>query len=194
MVFTDPVSSHIAETHWFTYLAYLQQCSDGRFRAIKQQWYLERHCILAVALHRRDSGLGISHARNYPRAMYQKTFGLHEIFKCTHLKFTVYGRKHTHNFRKCSHTSVGSSRIPHEGVVIVVYTYYNSEGIACLVWNPSSCRYQVCLLWHIPSLVCISLDEQRNINILLLCKSLDKTCMLYHNSLHAVSEYVVYML
>ena len=36
---------------------------------------------------------------------------MHEIFKCGHLKFTVYGHKqasrHTHNFRKCSHTSVG---------------------------------------------------------------------------------------
>ena len=31
-------------------------------------------------LHRRDSKLGISHARNYLR-----TFGLHEIFKCAHL-------------------------------------------------------------------------------------------------------------
>ena len=30
------------------------------------------------------------------------TKGLHEIFKYTHLKFTVYGRKHTHNFRQCS--------------------------------------------------------------------------------------------
>ena len=40
-----------------------------------------------------------------------RMFSLHEIFKCGHLKFTVYGHKqadiHTHNFRKCSHTSVG---------------------------------------------------------------------------------------
>ena len=39
------------------------------------------------------------------------TFSLHEIFTCVHLKFTVYGRKqtdrHTHNFRNCSHASVG---------------------------------------------------------------------------------------
>ena len=41
-----------------------------------------RCCALAVALYRRDSRLGISHAQNYPR-----TFGLHEIFKCAHLKY-----------------------------------------------------------------------------------------------------------
>ena len=34
---------------------------------------------------------GISHARNF-----QRTFGLHEIFKCAHLKFTVYGCKQTY--------------------------------------------------------------------------------------------------
>ena len=64
-----------------------------------------RRCALAVALHQRDSGLGISHAQKL------RTLGLHEIFKCSHLKFTVYGRKHTdihtHNFRKCSYASVG---------------------------------------------------------------------------------------
>ena len=48
---------------------------------------------------------GHSHARNYPR-----TFSLHEIFKCTHLK--IYGiwpqtDIHTHNLHKCSHASVG---------------------------------------------------------------------------------------
>ena len=50
-------------------------------------------CTLPVALHQRDSGLGISHshARNYLR-----TFNLHEIFKCAHLKFMVYGRKQTY--------------------------------------------------------------------------------------------------
>ena len=36
-----------------------------------------------------------------------RTFGLHEIFKCAHLKFMVYRHKHAHNFRKSSHTSVG---------------------------------------------------------------------------------------
>ena len=35
---------------------------------------LSRHCALVVALHWRNSELGISNARNYPR-----TFGLHEI-------------------------------------------------------------------------------------------------------------------
>ena len=34
---------------------------------------------------------GILHARNFLR-----TFGLHEIFKCVHLKFTVYGSKQTY--------------------------------------------------------------------------------------------------
>ena len=32
---------------------------------------------------------------------------LHEIFKYTHLKFTVYGRKDRYNDRQCSHASVG---------------------------------------------------------------------------------------
>ena len=53
-----------------------------------------RRCALAVALHRRDSGLGLSHGRNYPRM-----FSLHELFKCAHLiKFTVglYGRIQTY--------------------------------------------------------------------------------------------------
>ena len=43
-----------------------------------------------------------------------RSFGLHEIFKCSHLKFTVYGHKqaskqasrHTHNFCKCSDTAL----------------------------------------------------------------------------------------
>ena len=65
--------------------------------------WASRSCwALAVALHRCDSGLGISHAWNYLRII-----GLHEIFKCAYLKLMVYGRKHTHNFHKCSHTSVG---------------------------------------------------------------------------------------
>ena len=68
-----------------------------------------RCCALAVALHWRDSGLGISHARNYPR-----TFSFHEIFKCARLQFYSIWLQtdiHTHNFRKCSHASVGSIRV-----------------------------------------------------------------------------------
>ena len=34
-------------------------------------------------------------------------FSLHEIFKHAHLKFMVYGRKHTHAHSQCSHASVG---------------------------------------------------------------------------------------
>ena len=48
-------------------------------------------CAPVVGLRRRGSTLGLLHARNYPR-----TFGLHKIFKYAHLKFTVYGRKHTY--------------------------------------------------------------------------------------------------
>ena len=51
-----------------------------------------RRCTLAVAF--TDATAGWAYrvlARNYPR-----TFGLHEIFKCAHLKFTVYGRKQTY--------------------------------------------------------------------------------------------------
>ena len=59
-------------------------------RVVFISWALRRHCTLAVALHRHNSGLGISHARKHLR-----TFGLHEILKCAHLKFTVYGRKQT---------------------------------------------------------------------------------------------------
>ena len=50
-----------------------------------------RRCTLAVAPHWCDSRLGILHARNYPR-----TFSLHEIFKCAHLKFTIYGCNQTY--------------------------------------------------------------------------------------------------
>ena len=59
-------------------------------------------CTLAVAAHRRNSGLGISHALNYPR-----TYNLHEIFKCAHLKLAASRHVHTHNFCKCCHASVG---------------------------------------------------------------------------------------
>ena len=60
-------------------------------------------CALAVALHRCDSGLGILHAQNYPR-----TFDLHEILKCAHLNFTVYGRKQTdiHTYMHTTSTNV----------------------------------------------------------------------------------------
>ena len=43
-------------------------------------------------------GLG-TRLQNYPVFM--------KYFKYAHLKFTVCGRKHTHNFRQCSHASVG---------------------------------------------------------------------------------------
>ena len=59
-------------------------------------------CTLAVAAHQRDSGLGISHALNYPR-----TYNLHEIFKCAHLKLAASRHVHTHNSCKCCHTSMG---------------------------------------------------------------------------------------
>ena len=50
---------------------------------------------------------------------WERMFGLHEIFKCAYLKFTVYGRKHTHNFRKCSHASVGLVQArPNEGCTL----------------------------------------------------------------------------
>ena len=59
-----------------------------------------RRWALAVALHHGTN------SRDYPRM-----FSLREIFKCAHLKFTVYGRKqtskHTHAHVQCSHASVG---------------------------------------------------------------------------------------
>ena len=39
-----------------------------------------------------------------------RSIGLHEIFKFAHLKFTVYGRKHTHNFRNA--VTLVSSLVP----------------------------------------------------------------------------------
>ena len=53
------------------------------------------------------------------------TKGLHEIIKYAHLKFTVYGRKHTyihtHNFRQCSHASVGLTQAhPNHSLVWMV--------------------------------------------------------------------------
>ena len=54
---------------------------------------------------------GSSPSPTWQRAGHIACTSLHEIFKCAHLKFTVYGRKqtdiHTHNFCKCSHASVG---------------------------------------------------------------------------------------
>ena len=45
--------------------------------------------------------------------MNKTTLGLHGIFKYAHLKFTVYGRKHTHNFRKINAVALvwGSLRL-----------------------------------------------------------------------------------
>ena len=73
----------------------------------------------AVALHRRWV------YRMYETTRGSRTFSLHEIFKCGRLKFTVCGHKqadiHTHNFRKCSHTSVGLAQ-PHPN-----YTWFHRK-------------------------------------------------------------------
>ena len=88
------------------------------FLGLPSHW----RCALAVALHWRDSGLDLSHAQNYPW-----TFSLH-----AHLKFMVYGRKqtdiHRHNFRKCSHASVGLAQAgPNEyWGECYSYTYYTN--------------------------------------------------------------------
>ena len=70
----------------------MRALTSSSFLGLHSRW--RRRCALAVALHRCDSGLGISHARKL------RTFGLHEIFKCAYLNFMVYGRKptdiHTH--------------------------------------------------------------------------------------------------
>ena len=49
-----------------------------------------RCCALAVALHRRDSGLGI-HMHATTRGSRRSTFGLHEIFKCGYLNLRYMG-------------------------------------------------------------------------------------------------------
>ena len=49
--------------------------------------------------------------------------GLHEIFKYVHLKFTVYGLKHTHNFRQCSHASVGLAEAHPNKSFLCIYQY-----------------------------------------------------------------------
>ena len=43
---------------------------------------------------------------------YLRTFGLHEIFKFAHLVYGC-GDRHTHNFRKWSHASVGLAQARH---------------------------------------------------------------------------------
>ena len=48
---------------------------------------------------------------------------LHEIFKYTHLKFTVYGLKHTHNFCQCSHASVGLAEARPNKSFLCIYQY-----------------------------------------------------------------------
>ena len=59
-----------------------------------------RRCTPVVALHR--------HIITCTKLPCPRTFSLHEIFKCVHLKFTVYGRKHTYTqLPQCSHASVG---------------------------------------------------------------------------------------
>ena len=61
-------------------------------------------CTLAVALHQRNPTAGWAYC------LHETTRGC-SVFKCAHLKFTVYGCNqtyiHTHNFHKCSHGSVG---------------------------------------------------------------------------------------
>ena len=72
-----------------------------------------QRCALAVALHQRNSGLGIAAYRMH-RCMHKTTWAgwgrsvFIEIFKDA---FTVYGRKHTHNLHKCSNASVGFAPI-----------------------------------------------------------------------------------
>ena len=42
----------------------------------------------------------------------RRTFGLYEIFKCAHLNLQyMVASRHTHNFCKCSHASVGLLRL-----------------------------------------------------------------------------------
>ena len=74
-------------------------------------------CALAVALHRRDSGLAISHARVFMKYLNAKIYG---IWPQTDI--------HTHNFRKCSHASVGLAQARPNHTVTISHTK-----IACKV-------------------------------------------------------------
>ena len=71
-----------------------------------------RTCSLAVALHTRSHGLGLAEVH----VGVDMTSNYHEIFKRTHLKFTVSGRSKqtnkrtsidTHTLLQCSYASVG---------------------------------------------------------------------------------------
>ena len=86
-----------------------------------------RRCALAVALHGRGRGLGISHARNYPR-----TFSLHEIFKCTHLKiYNIWPLTDIHTTSKNTVTLVwGSLRLAPINFNIIKKVLHNNSDLA----------------------------------------------------------------
>ena len=91
-----------------------------------------RRCALAVALHRRNSGLGISHAQKL------RTFGLHEIFKCAHLIYGIWPQTHRHT-----------------------YIHTTSANAVTLVWGslrlaPTIYRYIAVLSRHQYSTACFS--------------------------------------
>ena len=87
-----------------------------------------RRCALAVALHRRDSGLGTSHARRVlMKYLNTLIYNLRYIAANIHTRFSLLSRRlmpshvmcvgvkvmrpiHTHNFRQCSHASVGRAQ------------------------------------------------------------------------------------
>ena len=67
---------------------------------------------------------------------YRMHEGLHEIFKYAHLKFTVYGRKHTyiHNFRQCSHSSVGLTQARPNKLMSGVMSKFAIKGVVPLIF------------------------------------------------------------
>ena len=74
------------------------------------------------------------HAQNYPR-----TFGLHKIFKCAYLKFTVYGRKHTHNFRNAVTLVWGSLRLAPIILLFILSEKYLIWDIVHFICRCSNC-------------------------------------------------------
>ena len=74
-----------------------------------------------------------------------RVFGLHKIFKRSHLKLTVYGHKqasrHTHNFRKCSHASAGLAQAhPNKWALGSLYNSDQMRTEKCR----ETCNYCVC--------------------------------------------------
>ena len=96
-----------------------------------------QHCALAVALHRRHSGLGISSARKL-RSVFMKYLKM-RLFKnlrymAASIHIYIHTYIHTHNFRKCSHASVGLAQArPNERIGMLLHQSDCSDKVNCVI-------------------------------------------------------------